>query len=101
MAVAPNAGRGGVIMTNGIDFKAISQAALPLIIPMLRRWLPDGSLNGSEYVARNPTRSDRNAGSFKNNISTGQWADFATGDQGGDLVSLGAYLDGCTQSEAA
>ena len=31
-------------------------------------------------------------GSFSVNRSTGAWADFATGDKGGDLVSLYAYL---------
>jgi hypothetical protein len=31
----------------------------------------------------------------------GCWADFATGDQGGDLISLLAYLRGISQSEAA
>ncbi len=40
-------------------------------------------------------------GSFKINIITGRWADFATQDRGGDLVSLGAYLARCSQSEAA
>ncbi len=29
------------------------------------------------------------------------WSDFATGDRGGDPVSLIAYLDGCGQVEAA
>jgi hypothetical protein len=28
-------------------------------------------------------------------------ADFATGERGGDVVSLCAYLEGCTQGEAA
>jgi len=31
----------------------------------------------------------------------GAWADFATGDKGGDIVSLLAYLQGVSQSEAA
>ena len=42
----------------------------------------------------NPTRPDRRAGSFKVNLRTGRWADFATGDKGGDAVSLAAYLSG-------
>ena len=56
---------------------------------------------GGEYVARNPTRHDRRPGSFKVNLRTGRWADFATGDRGGDPVSLAAYLFGLTQAEAA
>jgi hypothetical protein len=46
-------------------------------------------------------RADRHAGSFKVNLRTGRWADFATGDRGGDPVSLVAYLEGVTQGEAA
>jgi hypothetical protein len=34
-------------------------------------------------------------------MRTGRWADFATGDKGGDIVSLAAYLFGLSQSEAA
>ena len=30
-----------------------------------------------EYVALNPTRADKRAGSFKINLQTGRWADFA------------------------
>ena len=47
-------------------------------------------MEGHEYVARNPTRADRRPGSFKINLRTGRWADFATGDKGGDPVSLAA-----------
>lgn len=31
----------------------------------------------------------------------GRWADFATGDKGGDAISLRAYIDRSTQAEAA
>jgi len=65
------------------------------------RWLPDGKREGQEWVARNPKRSDRHLGSFKINLMTGQWADFATGDKGGDVISLAAYLHGLTQPAAA
>jgi hypothetical protein len=64
-------------------------------------WLPDGQLVGNEWVARNPRRNDRRPGSFKINIKTGRWADFATGDAGGDVISLAAYLSGLSQREAA
>ncbi len=84
-----------------LDFAAINAAALARLPDVLRRWLPDGRIEGAEYVARNPTRADRRAGSFKINLRTGQWADFATGDRGGDPVSLAAYLAGVGQGEAA
>ncbi len=84
-----------------IDFAAVNAAALRSLFPILQRWLPDGRLQGQEWVSRNPTRADRHAGSFSVNLRTGRWADFSTGDRGGDPVSLTAYLCGCSQVEAA
>lgn len=63
--------------------------------------LPYGMREGREWVALNPTRDDNNTGSFRINITTGKWADFATGDAGGDIVSLHAYLRGISQYDAA
>lgn len=73
-------------------------AVLPAL---LARWLPDGRQIGGEWIARNPRRADRSPGSFKVNLRTGRWADFATGDKGGDVISLAAYLAGIGQAEAA
>jgi hypothetical protein len=84
-----------------VDFAAINTAALRALPTLLRRWLPDGHQVGSEWVARNPRRTDRHAGSFKVNVRSGKWGDFATGDRGGDVVSLAAYLAGIGQVEAA
>lgn len=84
-----------------VDFAAVNRAALGRLPEILARWLPGGRIEGREYVARNPRRGDRRLGSFKVNLSTGRWADFATGDKGGDPVSLAAYLAGCSQIEAA
>jgi len=63
--------------------------------------LPQGRRMGREWVALNPTRPDRSLGSFRINLSTGAWADFATGDKGGDLTSLASYLYGMSAFEAA
>jgi hypothetical protein len=84
-----------------IDFARINSAALPVLPALLNRWLPHGRREGSEYVARNPTRADRRPGSFSVNLLTGKWADFATDDRGGDVISLAAYLSGKSQAEAA
>ena len=84
-----------------IDFAEINRVALAHLPDLLVRWLPDGTQHGAEWVARNPKRDDRHPGSFKVNLTTGRWADFATGDRGGDVVSLAAYLAGLTQAEAA
>ena len=84
-----------------LDFDSINRAGLASLPTLLRRWLPDGRLVGREYTARNPRRADRRRGSFKVNINTGKWADFACDAKGGDVVSLAAYLSGAGQAEAA
>jgi hypothetical protein len=83
------------------DFTAVNDAAMAVLPGLLRRWLPDGRIKGNEYVARNPHRSDRHHGSFKVNLRTGRWADFACDARGGDPVSLSAYLSRLSQTEAA
>ncbi len=84
-----------------INFNGINAAALADLPSALRRWLPDGRVIGEELVAKNPTRADRRAGSFKINTRTGLWCDFATNDRGSDPVSLVAYLTASSQVEAA
>jgi hypothetical protein len=84
-----------------IDFRSINQAAVPALPAILARLLPGGKISGGEYVVRNPARADRRPGSFKINLRSGRWSDFATGDRGGDPVSLVAYLENVSQGEAA
>lgn len=58
--------------------------------------LPGGKLCGREYIALNPTRTDRRPGSLKFNLSNGLWADWAdstAGASGKGLASLIAYLE--------
>ncbi len=59
------------------DFAAINNAALRVLPALVARWLPDGRQQGYEWVARNPRRVDRRPGSFRVNLRTGRWADFA------------------------
>ncbi len=84
-----------------VDFDRINAAALADLPRVLRRWLPDGQVRGEEFTARNPTRNDRKAGSFRINIRNGKWCDFATNDRGGDVVSYVAYIINTGQMEAA
>jgi hypothetical protein len=84
-----------------VDFAEVNRAALATFLAVLRRLLPEGKIVGREFVARNPRRADRHPGSFKINCMTGRWKDFATGDGGGDPISLVAFLAGVSQSEAA
>jgi hypothetical protein len=85
-----------------IDYAAINLSALAAMPGLLFRILPGGKLHGTEYCVRNPMRADKAPGSFKINIRTGRWADFAQYDaRGGDIVSLVAYVDRSSQSVAA
>lgn len=84
-----------------IAFARISADALGYADVLVRRWLPDGRREGAEWVAINPTRADHRRGSFKVNLATGRWSDFATNDAGGDLIALAAYLFHLDQAAAA
>lgn len=82
------------------NFAEIARQAKPLTLAIARRLLPQGRVEGHEYVALNPKRADSGLGSFKINITTGKWADFATGDKGGDVIALYAYLANTSQLQA-
>jgi hypothetical protein len=84
-----------------ISFTEINARAIPVLPLLLLRWLPGGVMRGREYVVRNPKRADATPGSFSINTRTGKWADFASGDKGGDVISLAAYLSNQKQGEAA
>lgn len=87
--------------TQQVNFREVNQLAMSYLPSLLSKWLPDGKVLGHEFTALNPKRNDNKAGSFKVNLVTGRWADFATGDRGGDIVSLAAYLADLSQSDAA
>lgn len=82
-------------------FQTINDTALSQIRPLAERWLTTTRMSGDNLMAINPTRADKKIGSFSINIRTGKWADFATGDKGGDIISFYAYLHGIRQIEAA
>jgi putative DNA primase/helicase len=96
-----NRARGFALTPIHIEFQRIANAALLAADYLLADWLPDGTRKGKEYWSTNPVRGDRKPGSFSINLHTGKWHDFASGDKGGDLVSLLAYLRGCRQIDAA
>jgi len=89
------------VSVDQVDFQFIANQALKHIREFLADWLPGGRVSGCEYVALNPTRVDHHPGSFRINMQTGRWADFATNDRGGDLISLYAYLKNTSQANAA
>ena len=84
-----------------LDFARINAVALSNLTVILHRWMPSGTVRRGEFTACNPQRVDNHPGSFRINVRTCRWSDFATGDKGGDPISLAAYLSGLSQYEAA
>jgi hypothetical protein len=88
------------------DIKEVAANALAHAKTLLSHWL-EGKFEGDEFVALNPSRDDGKPGSFKINVKSGRWSDFATGESGGDIVSYYAHVnslkDNCAypQQEAA
>lgn len=84
-----------------IDFDQLKQQLRGYEDALLWRILPYAKRKGREYLALNPTRHDQRLGSFRINANTFKWADFATGDTGGDIISLWAYVRQVSQLDAA
>lgn len=84
-----------------LDFKKINQEAMALFATLVRRWLPNGSLVGREWVPCNPTRNDRTPGSFFINLDNGCFYDFATSEGGRGAIALYAYINKVSYYEAA
>lgn len=82
-----------------LDIKTVADAALPVLQGLLHQWLPAGRLRGHEYmvgsIAGEPGES------MSVNIRSGRWSDFASGESGGDAVSLYAALHKISQLQAA
>jgi len=86
-----------------LGFKEVKELINNDIVSYLQEWLPGGKIVGNEYMDRNPTRDDSKEGSFKINIKTkiGVWEDFATGEKGGDVISLYRLLNGLADDNEA
>lgn len=82
-----------------LDFKYLARAVLSRATTFLPDWLPGGRIDGKEYVCANIRGGEGK--SFKVNVASGKWADFAAGDKGGDLISLYAAVHGLSQFQAA
>lgn len=66
---------------------------------LLSSWLPNGRFVGREFQVG--SLRGEPGGSLSVNIANGKWCDFASGDKGGDLVSLYAAIHKISQKEAA
>lgn len=82
-----------------LDFERIAAAALGAAERLVALWLPQGKRAGHEW--RCGSLSGDPGDSCSVNLKSGAWADFATDDLGGDLISLLAAVRGIKQGEAA
>lgn len=81
-----------------LDFDAVNRAALANMPAVLHRLLPAGKQRGHEWCVGN--LQGEAGSSLKINMNSGLWCDFATGERGGDLISLTAAVCHLTQVEA-
>ncbi len=84
-----------------IDFQSIKQRYSENPQPILRHLVGKGKIEGGDYVALNPKRNDSRLGSFRIDIQTGRFHDFATGDRGGSILDLASFVYDCDLLTAA
>ncbi|MBP8140400.1 MAG: virulence protein E [Acidovorax sp.] len=82
-----------------IKFAALADALLPDADRLVPLWLPGGQQRGHEYVCG--SLSGDKGSSCSVNLSNGRWGDFASDEQGGDLLSLYAAIHGLSMTKAA
>ena len=82
-----------------IKFRELADALLARADTLVPAWLPGGTRSGHEWVCG--SLSGGAGTSCSVNLTTGQWADFASDEKGGDLVSLYAACHGLGMGKAA
>ena len=84
-----------------VNFEELKHQYKRYPIDILKRLVGAGKIEGGDYVALNPRRSDKKAGSFRVDISSGKFHDFATEDSGGSIIDLAAFVYDCDLLTAA
>lgn len=82
-----------------INFSDLNNRLAPYLSTIIIDICPGGKFSGREYQAGNITGGSGKSFSF--NTETGAWADFATSDRGGDIISLYAKIYNINNGEAA
>ena len=89
-------------MAPTLDFAAINSAALMRLPDVLARLLPGGRAVGPEWHAGSLRGETGDSLRVRmHGERAGRWADFATGEKGGDPVSLAAAVARTRQIEGA
>lgn len=81
-----------------MDFCGLADRLLADADRLLAQWLPAGKRIGAEY--RVGSLAGEAGQSLSINVRTGRWADFHTGERGGDLIDLYAAIHGLELGEA-
>lgn len=81
-----------------MDFDALNRQLLFNVKILIPSWLPEARKVGKNYVCG--SLLGNKGKSLSINTETGVWKDFATGECGGDLVSLYAAKNCITQGQA-
>ncbi|HXF44896.1 MAG TPA: VapE domain-containing protein, partial [Burkholderiaceae bacterium] len=82
-----------------INFEELAARLASRAHELLPQWFPAGKFRGHEFVVGNLAGDPGE--SLSVNVDTGKWCDFATGEKGGDLISLYAAQHRVSQIEAA
>lgn len=82
-----------------INFRALAEALLGMADQLVPQWLPGGKRRGAEWVCG--SLQGEEGESCAVNLASGKWGDFASGEQGGDLLSLYAAIHGLEMGRAA
>jgi hypothetical protein len=85
-------------MTTKLDFSALAQRLLISAETLVPQWLAGGRRRGHEWVCGDLAGGEGDSCSV--NLLSGRWADFATGDKGGDLIDLYAAIHEIDLGEA-
>ena len=86
-------------MKSRTDIKQIAAELAPSQETILTQICPGGTIHGKEYQAGSISGGPGKSFSF--NLTTGKWADFATGEKGGDIIALYAAVNRINNAEAA
>lgn len=82
-----------------INFEALARELLSRADTLVPAWLSGGELKGKEWVCGSVRGGAGTSCSV--NLDTGAWADFQTGEKGGDLISLYAACNDLSMGKAA
>lgn len=82
-----------------IDFEKTRAEITPYIETLIERWLSAGKRNGRYWMVG--SLMNEPGESLAVDLQNGIWKDYATGEKGGDLISLWAAMHRIEQLEAA